>query len=50
MTIKNYAADHFSAEQRFVEEALSECAPRAVLDLGSNTGHFSLLAAPRALH
>jgi len=41
----NYSADHFAAKQRFVSEALAEFAPRRVLDVGCNTGHFSALAA-----
>ncbi|MGO9259638.1 MAG: class I SAM-dependent methyltransferase [Bryobacteraceae bacterium] len=41
----NYSADHFAAKQRFVTEALAEFAPRRVLDVGCNTGHFSALAA-----
>jgi SAM-dependent methyltransferase len=41
----NYSADHFAAKQSFVKEALAEFAPRRVLDVGCNTGHFSALAA-----
>jgi SAM-dependent methyltransferase len=41
----NYSADHFAAKQSFVKEALVEFAPRRVLDVGCNTGHFSALAA-----
>lgn len=41
----NYSADHFAAKQRFVTDALAEFAPKRVLDVGCNTGHFSALAA-----
>ena len=41
----NYTTDHFQAKQRFVGEALAEFAARSVLDVGSNTGHFSAIAA-----
>ncbi len=41
----NYTGEHFEAKERFVREALAECASRRVLDIGCNTGHFSALAA-----
>src|SRR5262249_40956898 len=41
----NYSAENFAEKQRFVEEALSEFKPRRVLDVGCNTGHYSLIAA-----
>ena len=41
----NYTTDHFQAKQRFVGEALAEFGSRSVLDVGSNTGHFSAIAA-----
>jgi SAM-dependent methyltransferase len=41
----NYTAAAFAAKQAFVAEALAEFAPKRVLDVGSNTGHFSALAA-----
>jgi SAM-dependent methyltransferase len=41
----NYAPEAFTAKERFVAEALSDLAPRRVLDVGCNTGHFSALAA-----
>jgi SAM-dependent methyltransferase len=41
----NYSAEHFSAKERFVSEALAEFRPQRVLDVGCNTGHFSALAA-----
>jgi SAM-dependent methyltransferase len=45
MTSNNYIADHFSAKQTFVQQAMAELAPRSVLDVGCNTGHFSAIAA-----
>lgn len=45
MASHNYTADHFSAKQRFVQEALAEFPCRSVLDVGCNTGHFSAIAA-----
>ena len=41
----NYSTDHFTAKQSFVSEALAEFAPKRVLDVGCNTGHFSAIAA-----
>jgi len=41
----NYTADDFSAKERFVSEALGDFAPKRVLDVGCNTGHFSRIAA-----
>jgi SAM-dependent methyltransferase len=41
----NYSNDHFAAKERFVSETLAEFAPRRVLDVGCNTGHFSRIAA-----
>ena len=41
----NYSAEHFAAKESFVTKALAEIAPRRVLDVGANTGHFSALAA-----
>jgi SAM-dependent methyltransferase len=41
----NYTAENFSEKETFVREALAEFAPRLVLDVGCNTGHFSALAA-----
>jgi SAM-dependent methyltransferase len=41
----NYTARHFESKERFVEQALSECAPDSLLDVGCNTGHFSAMAA-----
>jgi SAM-dependent methyltransferase len=41
----NYADQQFAAKEAFVSEALRELAPRSVLDVGCNTGHFSFMAA-----
>ncbi|HBY61796.1 MAG TPA: SAM-dependent methyltransferase [Solibacterales bacterium] len=41
----SYSGSQFDAKVQFVEEALFDVAPRRVLDVGCNTGHFSLLAA-----
>jgi SAM-dependent methyltransferase len=41
----NYSTDQFAGKQQFVKEALEQNRPRAVLDVGCNTGHFSAMAA-----
>ena len=41
----NYSVAQFSAKESFVRRCLDEFAPRSVLDVGANTGYFSLLAA-----
>ncbi len=41
----SYQAAAFEAKEKFVAAALAECAPQRVLDIGCNTGHFSLMAA-----
>jgi SAM-dependent methyltransferase len=46
----SYSAADYEAKQRFVEDALRQCAPRSVWDLGCNTGEFSLRAATVADH
>ena len=43
----NYRPDQFARKEQFVDAALASHAPRRVLDIGCNTGHFSLLAARR---
>lgn len=40
-----YAAAELAEKERFVASALERCAPRNVLDVGCNTGHFSRMAA-----
>jgi SAM-dependent methyltransferase len=42
---KSYSSDQFAAKHAFVESVLGEHRPKRVLDIGCNTGHFSLLAA-----
>jgi SAM-dependent methyltransferase len=41
----NYSAAHFAEKQNFVRDVLAGFAPARVLDIGCNTGHFSVLAA-----
>jgi SAM-dependent methyltransferase len=41
----NYTAAHFDAKQQFVADIVREFAPKRVLDVGCNTGHFSAIAA-----
>jgi SAM-dependent methyltransferase len=41
----NYTSSSFAEKEGFVKEALAEFSPRRVLDVGSNTGHFSAMAA-----
>ncbi len=45
MDCNNYSREHFAAKERFVFEALRELAPGSLLDVGCNTGHFSMQAA-----
>lgn len=44
-TNSHYSSEEFAAKEKFVAEALAEFSPRAVLDAGCNTGHFSAIAA-----
>ena len=41
----NYSKAHFAEKEALVRDALAGYAPRRVLDIGCNTGHFSVLAA-----
>jgi SAM-dependent methyltransferase len=43
----SYSAAQLEDKRAFVDQALAECRPRALLDIGCNTGHFSMLAARR---
>ena len=45
METHNYEPHAFAAKETFVREALMECKPKHVLDIGANTGHFSRIAA-----
>jgi SAM-dependent methyltransferase len=44
----NYDPEQFTRKEQFVDAALAAHAPRRVLDIGCNTGHFSVLAAKRS--
>lgn len=44
-TQHGYSPEAAAAKEEFVRQALAECRPRRVLDIGANTGQFSLLAA-----
>jgi SAM-dependent methyltransferase len=41
----NYSDEQLRHKVEFVETAVNEFKPRRVLDIGANTGHFSLIAA-----
>ncbi len=41
----SYSEEEFQSKHNFVSEALAVIRPSAVLDVGCNTGHFSVLAA-----
>jgi SAM-dependent methyltransferase len=45
MDKNNYSQDYFPLKQEFVTKALQRHQPRRVLDVGCNTGHFSVIAA-----
>lgn len=45
MTAQHYTAAEIEQKRAFVDEALRNTAPRTVLDVGANTGTYSLLAA-----
>jgi SAM-dependent methyltransferase len=45
MSCQTYSKNAFEAKDEFVKQALHEFSPKTVLDIGSNTGHFSGLAA-----
>jgi SAM-dependent methyltransferase len=40
-----YSETDFAAKQRFIDDALTRWQPATLLDVGCNTGHFSMLAA-----
>jgi SAM-dependent methyltransferase len=42
---QSYSEDELAAKHRFCLRALQEVAPERVLDVGCNTGHYSMLAA-----
>jgi hypothetical protein len=45
MTAQHYTAAEIEQKQRFVQSALAETKPASVLDIGANTGTYSLMAA-----
>jgi len=47
MESHSYTAENLAAKETFVSQALMDFQPSRVLDVGANTGHFSLLAAER---
>ena len=44
-TNNNYSEAELASKTRFVEDAISEFKPKRVLDVGCNTGRFSVIAA-----
>jgi 2-polyprenyl-3-methyl-5-hydroxy-6-metoxy-1,4-benzoquinol methylase len=51
MSSESTAAEgYLAAKQDFVAAAFTQLAPRKVLDIGCNTGHFSVLAAQHGAH
>jgi hypothetical protein len=45
MATHSYAEPAFAAKEKFVDALLAEFKPKRVLDVGANTGHFSLRTA-----
>jgi SAM-dependent methyltransferase len=43
--VREFAPGYFAAKCRIVQEILAQLAPASCLDVGCNTGHFSLMAA-----
>jgi SAM-dependent methyltransferase len=46
-TTHSYTPEQSRVKQRFVEDAIAEFAPQRVLDVGCNTGDFSMIPAQR---
>jgi SAM-dependent methyltransferase len=44
-TATHYSAEDHAKKRAFVEQAIAETQPKTVLDIGANTGTYSLLAA-----
>jgi SAM-dependent methyltransferase len=44
-TAGHYSGDDHTEKRQFVSDALARCTPKNVLDVGSNTGNYSRLAA-----
>lgn len=45
MSKNRYTEDYFPEKEEFVQAAISEWRPQKLLDVGCNTGYFSMLAA-----
>jgi SAM-dependent methyltransferase len=45
MATHSYAEPAFAAKEKFVDAFLAEFKPKRLLDMGANTGHFSMRAA-----
>jgi SAM-dependent methyltransferase len=45
MHSNNYSEAHFKAKDQFLDDVFGEYFPKSVLDVGCNTGHFSVSAA-----
>lgn len=45
MDKNKYSPDYFPLKQSFVRDVMREYQPQTVLDVGCNTGHFSVIAA-----
>jgi 2-polyprenyl-3-methyl-5-hydroxy-6-metoxy-1,4-benzoquinol methylase len=45
MATHSYTEPEFAEKEKFVDEALRQIRPERVLDVGANTGHFSMRAA-----
>lgn len=45
MARNSYSAEHIRVKEQFVRDAVREFAPRRVLDIGCNVGHFSSVCA-----
>lgn len=41
----SYSSEQFAEKEKFVTDCLREFAPKRLLDVGANTGHFSAMAA-----
>jgi SAM-dependent methyltransferase len=50
MSSLSYMEDEFARKTNLVRSWVSNCQPKAVLDIGCNTGHFSAIAANNGAH
>ena len=46
----NYSEEHLTAKTRFIERAMAEFKPKTVLDVGCNTGPYSVITAKSGAH